>query len=236
MFQDGLQPQEARQVMLTLSKNLEASVPEIKQQLVETLAGQFNAKELELLLKLVASKRARRSTRKDADRRREELRAAARPCSGLAQRQGARGRAQGLADAPPPALPAPPAGQGGPGIPGLPPGPPAGANPLITPAFRPLPGEASAGFPCDGSWADMIRKAKMRILAGLMAAGALALAGAAVGDAARALPTRTAAGSPPDVPEAALHVCPRHDAGQILLQRPVRERRPPLVCGRGRQG
>jgi hypothetical protein len=56
MYQDGLSPQEARQVMLSITKNLEVSTPEFRQQMVETLAQEFSVKEMELLLKFVTSK------------------------------------------------------------------------------------------------------------------------------------------------------------------------------------
>ena len=124
MFQDGLQPQEARQVMLTLSKSLESSVPEIKQQLVETLAGEFNPKELELLLKIVASKEGKAINEKMqivGEKSSEQLRAHVQVAS-----------AKALDDVrkawptpPPPAPPAAPAAPGADAIPGLPPGAPA---------------------------------------------------------------------------------------------------------------
>jgi hypothetical protein len=123
MYQDGLQPQEARQVMLSLSKNLEASVPEIKQQLVETLAGEFNAKELELLLKLVASKEGKAINEKMqvvGEKSSEQLRAHVQ-VAGAKALDDVR---KAWPTPPPPAPPAPPAGQSGPAIPGLPPGAP----------------------------------------------------------------------------------------------------------------
>lgn len=121
MYQDGLQPQEARQVMLSLSKNLEASVPEIKQQLVETLAGEFNAKELELLLKIVASKEGKAINEKMqivGEKSSEQLRAHVQ-VAGAKALDDVR---KAWPTPPPPAPPAAPAAPGGPGIPGLPPG------------------------------------------------------------------------------------------------------------------
>jgi hypothetical protein len=56
MMQDGLSPQQARQVMLAITRNLEASVPEMKEQMVTTLTDEFNTKEMELLLRIVISK------------------------------------------------------------------------------------------------------------------------------------------------------------------------------------
>lgn len=56
MFQDGLTPQEARQVMLAITKNIEATEPEIRAQMVENLTSEFNVKEMELLLKFINSK------------------------------------------------------------------------------------------------------------------------------------------------------------------------------------
>ena len=61
MFQDGLQPQEARQVAQAVIKNLEGSLPEIKKQLAQTLTEEFNVKELELLLKIIDSKEVRKA-------------------------------------------------------------------------------------------------------------------------------------------------------------------------------
>lgn len=56
MFQDGLSPEQARQVLMGVTKNLEAATPEIKEMLIKTLTDEFNVKELELLVKFVASK------------------------------------------------------------------------------------------------------------------------------------------------------------------------------------
>jgi hypothetical protein len=56
MFQDGLSQEQARQVLMGISKNLEASKPEIKETLIKSLTDEFNVKELELLVQFVASK------------------------------------------------------------------------------------------------------------------------------------------------------------------------------------
>lgn len=115
MFQDGLKPQEARQVMLSISKKLETSVPEIKQQLVETLAGEFNAKELELLLKLVDSKEGKAINQKMqlvGEKSSEQLRARVQVASSKAL-EDVRKAWPTPPPPPPPAAPAAPA----PGLP-----------------------------------------------------------------------------------------------------------------------
>lgn len=56
MFQDGLSPEQARQVMMGISKNLEAAAPEIKEGMIKAFTDEFNVKELELLVKFVTSK------------------------------------------------------------------------------------------------------------------------------------------------------------------------------------
>lgn len=56
MQQDGLSPEQARQVLMGITKNLEASTPEIKEALVKSFTDEFNVKELELLVKFVTSK------------------------------------------------------------------------------------------------------------------------------------------------------------------------------------
>jgi hypothetical protein len=52
MQQDGLSPEQARQVLMGITKNLEASTPEIKEALVKSFTDEFNVKELELLVKV----------------------------------------------------------------------------------------------------------------------------------------------------------------------------------------
>ena len=56
MQQDGLSPEQARQVLMGITKNLEASTPEIKEALVKSFTDEFNVKELELLVRFVTSK------------------------------------------------------------------------------------------------------------------------------------------------------------------------------------
>jgi hypothetical protein len=56
MQQDGLAPEQARQVLMGIAKNLEDKKPEIKEALVKSFTDEFNVKELELLVKFVTSK------------------------------------------------------------------------------------------------------------------------------------------------------------------------------------
>lgn len=56
MAQDGLAPEQARQVLMGIAKNLEDKKPEIKEALVKAFTDEFNVKELELLVKFVTSK------------------------------------------------------------------------------------------------------------------------------------------------------------------------------------
>ena len=55
MQQDGLAPEQARQVLMGIAKNLEDKRPEIKDALVKSFT-EFNVKELELLVKFVTTK------------------------------------------------------------------------------------------------------------------------------------------------------------------------------------
>ena len=55
MMQDGLSPDQARQVMRGIVKNMEAATPAMKEALVKSFTDEFNVKELELLVKFVTS-------------------------------------------------------------------------------------------------------------------------------------------------------------------------------------
>ena len=117
MFQDGLQPQEARQVAQSVIKNLEASLPEVKKQLAETLTEQFNVKELELLLKIIDSKEGKAINEKMqvvGEKSAEQLRAHVQVAAAKALDEVRKA----WPTPPPPAPPAQPA----PTVPGLPPG------------------------------------------------------------------------------------------------------------------
>ena len=53
MQQDGLSPEQARQVLMGITKNLEAATPEIKEALAKSFTAESNVTELEPPVKLV---------------------------------------------------------------------------------------------------------------------------------------------------------------------------------------
>lgn len=122
MYQDGLTPQMAQQVLIGMTRNLEAAIPDMREQMITALTDEFTAKEMELLLKFVASKEGKAIQEKMpavGEKTAEQLRA-------HAQIAGAKALDELRAAWPAP-LPKPPAAE--PAIPGLPPGAPAPALP-----------------------------------------------------------------------------------------------------------
>lgn len=117
MFQDGLSPEQARQVMMGISKNLEAAAPEIKEEMIKSFTDQFNVKELELLVKFVTSK--------EGQAIQEKMPLVGQGASEVLQKRAQEAGVKALADLrsvwPTPPAPAPSLPQGGvPGQPGAP--------------------------------------------------------------------------------------------------------------------
>lgn len=117
MYQDGLSPQMAQQVLIGMTRNLEASMPEVREQMIAALSEELSVKEMELLLKFAASKEGKAIQEKlpiVGEKTSEQLRA-------HAQIAGAKALDELRAAWPAP-LPKPPAAD--PAIPGMPPGAP----------------------------------------------------------------------------------------------------------------
>lgn len=132
MFQDGLSPEQARQVLMGIVKKLEDDKPKIKESLIASFAEEFNVKELELLVKMVTSK--------EGAAIQEKIQIVGQKGSEQFQAQAQEAGVKALADlrsvwpvppAPAPAAPAPPPGAApAPGGPAAPqPGAPAPALP-----------------------------------------------------------------------------------------------------------
>ncbi len=117
MFQDGLTPQMAQQVLIGMTRNLEASIPDMREQMVTALTDEFSVKEMELLLKFVASREGKAIQ--------EKMPAVGEKTSALMQANAQVAGAKALDElraAWPAPLPKPPAAD--PAIPGMPPGAP----------------------------------------------------------------------------------------------------------------
>lgn len=65
MYQGAIQQDQANQVGLSVSREVEASMPELKKTLVASLTKEFNIKELDFLLKLLTSKEGAAVTQKN---------------------------------------------------------------------------------------------------------------------------------------------------------------------------
>ena len=125
MAQDGLAPEQARQVLMGIVKNLEDKKPEIKEALVKAFTDEFNVKELELLVKFV--------TTKEGQAIQEKIQVVGQSGSEQFQKIAQEAGVKALADLrsawpvpPPPAPPAAPEATATPGGPAAPATPPAG--------------------------------------------------------------------------------------------------------------
>ena len=65
MYQGGIQQDQANQVLIAVSREVEAKLPDVKKTLVASLTKEFNIKELEFLLKLLTSKEGAAVTQKN---------------------------------------------------------------------------------------------------------------------------------------------------------------------------
>jgi hypothetical protein len=65
MYQGAIKQDQANQVGLSVSREVEAKLPEVRKTLVASLTKEFNIKELEFLLRLLTSKEGAAVTQKN---------------------------------------------------------------------------------------------------------------------------------------------------------------------------